>query len=153
MDFAHLRTCPCFLWFLPVWKVWWWSMHYFLSYCADTTQTHTHRRKRRKHNLHQEILGGDKKWTQWKGKNKKELFSFKTEKLIAEIYIYLHQEFLGGDYVFGFSVCVCVCRGVCVCVCQHDNSKNNAWILIKLFSHVETLKKLGRIWRWAKSIN
>ena len=34
-------------------------MHYFFSYRADT-HTHTDRKKNRKHNLHQEILGGDK---------------------------------------------------------------------------------------------
>ena len=52
------------------------------------------------------------------------------------MFYYLHQEFLGGDYVFGFSVCLCVC----VSVCQRDKSKNNAWILTKLFSRVETIK-------------
>ena len=52
---------------------------------------------------------------------------------------YLHQEFLGGDYVFGFfPVCLSIC--VFVCVCQCDKSKNNAWILTKLFSRVETTK-------------
>ena len=66
MDFAHLRTCPRFLGFLLAKKVWLGSMHYFLTYRANThTQTHrqtdrqTDRQKKRKHNLHQEILGGD----------------------------------------------------------------------------------------------
>ena len=38
------------------------------------------------------------------------------------------------------SVCVCVCVSVCVSVCQRDKSKNNAWILTKLFTEKDTLK-------------
>ena len=45
MDFAHFRTRPCFLGFLPLYEVSWGSVHYFLSYRASSrtnTQTHRH---------------------------------------------------------------------------------------------------------------
>ena len=41
MDFAHLQIRLRFLRFLPVWKVWLRSVHYFLTYC-DERQKHRH---------------------------------------------------------------------------------------------------------------